>query len=237
MTQMSLLEPSPAPRSRHAGPRQTVDLVEHPQRGRGFAVRENGPSFFETIEGERIDMPITMGGAGPEGAWRNLQDPTHGTVRAKVLEVGERHDRRWHRFLGEGWLVWGSEENMRFEADGGQVISFSWLSLAAGTPDYVKRTRRRHIEMTEEEKLWVTFHTADGEVYSFRRDEAPQAPGPRPQAPRPQAPGPRPQAPGPRPPIEGVLGDGCLAQRARLQLQPQAAAGVAYRAVRDRAGE
>ena len=93
----------------------------------------------------------------------------------------ERRDRKVHPMLGAGTLIWGSAMSMRFESDGGSTLRFDWARLDVGTPDYVKRSKRKKdLKRTEEEERWMTIETTKGEVLAFRAEDAP--PEPMPQA-------------------------------------------------------
>lgn len=157
-----------------AGPRQTTCRVQHPQRGAGLAVYENGPSFFLPDDGtEPVAMPIDYGGGSAGRHWLALRDPVHGRVEADQLgETTARHQRFWSPILGPGWFVEPGDYvgESRFEGDDGRVASFRWVEIAVGTPDYARRTRSlsRHVEPTAEETHWRTYTTKDGTVLGFR---------------------------------------------------------------------
>ncbi len=166
-----------------AGPRQTITRVRHPQRGDGIAVHRNGASFFQPDGGEPIAMPVHSGGGSsrPERSWMVLADPDHGRVEADKIKPAhprdEHHERKWNNILGLGWLVSGPEFAMRFDADTGVVTDLgSWRMVACGTPEYVRRSdkaKSKHVEPTDEEKLWRTYVFADGTILGFRSDAAP----------------------------------------------------------------
>jgi hypothetical protein len=174
-----------------AGERQTVNRVVHPQRGEGWAVYSNGPSFFQPLDGEPIPMKVSVGGGNKDGSWTYIVDPEHGTVQAKDLSRGELHQPKWHSLLGPGWLVYEGGGKERFEADSGQVIRFELQELCVGTPDYarrMKRSRTKSPPMTVEEEHWMTITTSTGEVLAFR-----------------DGPPPEPEPPVPPPPAQGSL--------------------------------
>lgn len=163
-----------------AGARQRVDRVRHPNRGEGWAIRENGPSAFVPDDGDPIAMPIRLGGCDAEGSYRNAEDPEHGTVRLPVISHGESHQRAWHPVFAAGWLVWETASKpafIRFEGDDGSVLRMSWNVVTVGTPDYARRLQRsktRSPEMTPEERHWRTFELTDKSVFAFR-DGPPEA--------------------------------------------------------------
>jgi hypothetical protein len=185
MTQQSMFADDPiqteaSPRSVHAGPRQTVSRVRHPNRGEGFAVRDNGPSFFEAIDGCKIEMPVRCGGCSlghPSRSWVVLHDPDHGRVEADQIGASSAtHSRKTFPLLGSGWLVWEMDD-IRFEPDDGREFRFTWSRVVVGTPDYVQRhdkadrsraRKKEYPEPTEEENKWITFFARTGEVYAFR---------------------------------------------------------------------
>lgn len=94
-----------------------------------------------------------------------------------------RRDRLWSPLLGMGWLNFERGRDMSFEADGGAVLRFKWSVLACGTPDYLRRDEIRAKRakgasyqsepMTDEEDMWSTIQTDDGQTLTFRREGPP----------------------------------------------------------------
>jgi len=95
-------------------------------------------------------------------------------------EKKERKDRKVHSMLGLGTLVWEVDGFwMRFEPDEGKPLRFEWGMISKGTPEYVKRSkRRRDLLPTAEEDRWMTIETRAGEVLTFCDPDLPQPAAP-----------------------------------------------------------
>lgn len=162
--------------------RQTVDLVEHPEHGRCYAVHNNGPSFIQLESGERLDARVTLGGADKSGSYRLVD-----RVRCNVIEQGTRHERAFNTMLGEGWLVWpppaGKAWEVRFEPDEGSPVAMSIVSMSVGRPAYAAKMARSRSRMPKaedpDEMRWATYETTEGEVIAFRRGGKPPESGER----------------------------------------------------------
>jgi hypothetical protein len=84
----------------------------------------------------------------------------------------QRRDRMVHAALGPGVLIWESGMDMCFQPDDGKPWNFKWAALETGTPDYVKRSKRRkNLEMTTEEEKWMTIQTQTGETIALRKED------------------------------------------------------------------
>lgn len=174
-------------------PRQTVDVIDHPEHGRCRAVYANGPRVLVFDDGTSVEAPIIgrswsrdsgmlLDIAAPAPTDRE-PDPVADRVRCPILAVGDAHERAWSPRLGEGWLVavGGGARAMRFEGDDGAVMRFHWMkwdgidspARRAMTPRQRKRTPE-----TDEDRRWGRYTTVDGEGLVFRSGGAPPPPAP-----------------------------------------------------------
>jgi len=164
------------------GERQTVDIIDHPWHGECRAVYRNGNTFL--LVGKNVVEVGKIGfhSASAKGSFIKVThlDGEHRICR--VITHGDRHDRYWSPWMGEGWLIFLSKDttgkvgSMRFEADNGQHLDFTFSKLSVGTPAYaakLERARTKMPEITVEEQQWETFTTQRGEVLAFRRDGPP----------------------------------------------------------------
>lgn len=155
-------------------PRATVDRVQHPQRGKCWAVWDNCESFLQLDDGTRIACKITAGGASTSETWRSCQDPEHGNVRLSIITRGTTHRRAFDREWGWGWVVNQSGSKYfedRFEGDDGVHRKLVWNAIQAGTAAAVMREEKRKdgkYELSDEEREWTTYFLCDGSVRELR---------------------------------------------------------------------
>lgn len=161
------------------GPRQTVDVIDHPEHGRCRAVYDNGPHTLILPDGSALPCRVIGRGWSHDSGLRLDLAGINDRLRCPLIEAGAVHRRAWSARFGEGWIVdLPGDTGQQFDGDDGKVTSFRWRQaecIDAPEKRGLTERQRQKAPHTDEDRRWWRYTMADGEALVFRLGGAPPA--------------------------------------------------------------
>lgn len=145
-------------------PKTLVREVLHPNRGRGFWVKD---TYFSPEAARLFSTRVLSSTNTKNGSFIRVEDPDHGLVDLKEIWAGPQFIPVTHASSKkDGWLLMGPGCHTVFQdMYGVEIFSFEWVAASSDSPPNQEPPSWKKVEEPRFNKRYL--QTREGEVFLF----------------------------------------------------------------------